>query len=148
MKNFIRHANEKSHYKQKNHRFSKHTFYGYCHYCHKFGYKDDDCRIKEEVEGMTRKEDTNISNGKIFICFICHSIGHFAKYCKNSTCRSSQETQKKVWKMKTKEQRNKKTSKQSNSWKNMEKKERLQRYKRNKDDNEHNYAIDKKRHPL
>ena len=46
MKNFRRHANEKSHY--KNQRFSKHTFYGYCHSYHKFGHKVNDCRIKEE----------------------------------------------------------------------------------------------------
>ena len=57
---------------------------------------------------MIRKEDTNISNGKRLICFICHGIGHFAKHCKNNTCRSSHETQKNVWKIKTKEQRNKK----------------------------------------
>ena len=90
MKSFRRHAKEKSHYKQKNHRFSKHTFYGYCHWCHKFGHKADDCRIKEEYQGLKKKEDTNISNGKrLIICFICHNIGHFAKHCKNSTCRSS-----------------------------------------------------------
>ena len=47
MKNFRRHGNEKSLYKQKNQRFSKHTFFGYCHCCHKFGDKDDDYRIKE-----------------------------------------------------------------------------------------------------
>ena len=35
MKNFKKHAKEKSHYKQKNQRFSKHTFDGYCHCCHK-----------------------------------------------------------------------------------------------------------------
>ena len=31
MKIFRRYAKEKSHYKQKNQRLSKHTFYGYCH---------------------------------------------------------------------------------------------------------------------
>ena len=95
MKKFRRHSNEKSHYKHKNQIFSKHTLYGYCHYCHKFGHKADDCRIKEEDEGIIRKEDTNISNGKILICFICHSIGHFAKHCNNSTCKYSYKTQKK-----------------------------------------------------
>ena len=64
MKNSRRRANERSHYKQKNQRFSKHTFYGYFHYCHKFGHKADDCRIKEEYQGLKNKEHTNISNGK------------------------------------------------------------------------------------
>ena len=68
MKNFIRHANEKSQYKQKNQRFSKHTFYGYCHCCHKFGHKADDCRINEEDEGMIRKEDTNTIIAKDIFC--------------------------------------------------------------------------------
>ena len=109
MKNFRRHANENSHCKEKNQVFSKHTFYGCCHYCHKFGHKDADCRIKEEVQDLKRKEDTNILNRKIIIiCFICHNIGHFTKHCNNSTCKPSKETQKKVWKMKTKKQRNEK----------------------------------------
>ena len=55
MKNFRRHAKERSHYKPKNQRFSKHTFYGYFHCCHKFGHKAGDCRIKEEYEGLIRK---------------------------------------------------------------------------------------------
>ena len=46
MKIFIRHAKEKSHYKKKNQRLSKHTLYGYNHCFHKFCHKADDCRIK------------------------------------------------------------------------------------------------------
>ena len=97
--------------KQKTHIFSKYkgTFYRYCHCCHKFGHKVDDCRIKEEDQGLKKKEDTNISNRKILIiCFICHNIGHFARHCKNSTFRPSKETHKKVWKMKIKKQINEK----------------------------------------
>ena len=74
--------------KMKDQRFLNHKrrFYGYCHCYHKFGYKDDDCRIKEEDEGMISKEDTNISNRKRHIlCFICHNIGHLARPCKNTT---------------------------------------------------------------
>ena len=48
--------------KMEDQRFLKHKgiFYGYFHCCHKFGHKADDCRIKEEDEGLIRKEDTNI----------------------------------------------------------------------------------------
>ena len=102
---------------------------------------------------MIRKEDTNFSNGKILICFICHSIGHFAKHCKNSTCRSSQETQKKVWKMKTKEQRNKKPVSRvplGKIWRIKEDSKDIEEInisnidEVSKDDDEHNYTIDKK----
>ena len=68
-------------------------FYGYCHHCHKFGHKATDCRIKEEDQGLKRKEVNNISNRKrIIICFICHNVGHFAKHCKSSIHRLSKET--------------------------------------------------------
>ena len=105
MKKFRRHANENSHYNHKNQRFSKYkgTFYGYCNFCHKFGHKVYDCRIKEEDKGLKRKEDTNISNGeRLIICFICHNVKHFAKHCKNSTRGLSNEAREKVRKMKTK----------------------------------------------
>ena len=100
MKNFRRHANEKSHYKQKKQKSSKYKriFYLYFHFYHKHGQKDTYCRIKEEDQGLKRKEDTNISNGEILItCFICHNDGHFAKKCKNSTCILPKVNQENVW---------------------------------------------------
>ena len=45
--------------KLKDQRFPKYkrTFYGYCHYCHKFGHKDVDCRIKRKDQFLKRQRN-------------------------------------------------------------------------------------------
>ena len=55
---------------QNGQRFLKNegSFYGYCRCCHKFGHKADNCIIKEEDEGMIRKEDTNTVITKDIFC--------------------------------------------------------------------------------
>ena len=57
--------------KQKDRRFPKYkrTFYGYCHYCHKFGHKVLDCRIKRKDQGLKRQRNrrsvSRVPHGKI-----------------------------------------------------------------------------------
>ena len=52
--------------KQRNQRppVDKEKFHGYCHYCHNFGHKVADCKVREENQSMKRKQDTNAEHGK------------------------------------------------------------------------------------
>ena len=42
----------------------KEKFHGYFHYCHKFGHKVADCRVREENQRMKREQDTNAEHGE------------------------------------------------------------------------------------
>ena len=42
----------------------KETFHGYFHYCHKFGHKVADCRVRGENQRMKREKDTNAEHGE------------------------------------------------------------------------------------
>ena len=44
--------------KQKDQRFLKGKFYGYCYCCQKFGHRAVDCRTKEKEQSLRRKQDT------------------------------------------------------------------------------------------
>ena len=39
-------------------------FHGYCHYCHKFGHKVTNYRVRGENQRMKRKQDTNTEHGE------------------------------------------------------------------------------------
>ena len=65
------HQNSAHPSKKKIFKIYANEFYGYFHCCHKFGHKADDCRIKEEDEGLIRKEDTNILMEKyLFVSYV------------------------------------------------------------------------------
>ena len=50
--------------KQKGQGFLKYegSFYGYCHYCHKFGHKVVDCRTKRKYLSKESKKQTRSVN--------------------------------------------------------------------------------------
>ena len=47
--------------KQEDQIFLKHKrkFYGYCHYCHKFGHRDADCKTKGKDQCMESNKQGN-----------------------------------------------------------------------------------------
>ena len=77
--------------KQEDQRFLKHKgkFYGYCHFCHKFGRKDVDYKTKGKDQILRRKKDTNMEYDKGQISRTPH--GNMWK--KKSNYEDSEETQ-------------------------------------------------------
>ena len=42
----------------------KEKFSSYFHYCHRFGHKVDECRVRGENQTMKREQDTNLEHGE------------------------------------------------------------------------------------
>ena len=75
--------------KDKNYPNIKETFYGYCHWCHKFGHKVVDCITKGKVQILRRKQDTNTKDDKGQVS----RIPHGKIWRKTSDYKNSEETQ-------------------------------------------------------